>query len=65
MAEAIPADYLVTGDKDLLVLIRQGKYRIITFSEFLNFISPGSHTNIQNLYFPKVSRIKKGGFSGP
>ena len=38
MAEAIPADYLVTGDKDLLILIRQGKCRIITFSEFLNLL---------------------------
>ncbi len=36
MAQAIPADYLVTGDKDLLVLIQSGVCKILTFSQFID-----------------------------
>ena len=38
MAENIPADYLVTGDNDLLVLRNYKETRIITFAEFINII---------------------------
>ena len=41
MAEYIPADYLVTGDNDLLVLRNYKETRIITFAEFINIVSPG------------------------
>ncbi|MBQ9475552.1 MAG: putative toxin-antitoxin system toxin component, PIN family [Bacteroidales bacterium] len=41
MAENIPADYLVTGDNDLLVLRNYKETRIITFAEFINIVSPG------------------------
>ena len=34
MAESIPADYIVTGDNDLLVLKNYKDTRIITFTEF-------------------------------
>ena len=36
MAESIPADYLVTGDKDLLVLKNHQNTLIITFAEFIS-----------------------------
>ena len=39
MVEAIPADYLVTGDKDLLVLIQQDKCKIITFAQFMEMLN--------------------------
>jgi len=42
MAEAIPADYLVSGDKDLLVLKNHLGTQIITFSEFINILNLGS-----------------------
>lgn len=35
MAEKIPADYIVTGDQDLLVLKNHKETRIITFAEFV------------------------------
>lgn len=38
MAENIPADYLVTGDSDLLVLKNHKGTRIITFSEFVEIV---------------------------
>ena len=38
MAESIPADYLVTGDSDLLVLKNHKGTRIITFSEFVEIV---------------------------
>lgn len=38
MAEHIPADYLVTGDSDLLVLKNHKGTRIITFSEFVEIV---------------------------
>ena len=38
MVETISADYLVTGDKDLLVLINQGQCKIITFAEFIKIL---------------------------
>ena len=38
MAEHIPADYLVTGDSDLLVLKNHNGTRIITFSEFVEIV---------------------------
>ena len=38
MAESIPADYLVTGDSDLLVLKNHKGTRIITFSEFIEIV---------------------------
>ena len=38
MAERIPADYLVTGDGDLLVLKNHKETRIITFSEFVEIV---------------------------
>ena len=38
LAESIPADYLVTGDQDLLVLIRHEKCKIITYNQFCAMI---------------------------
>ena len=38
MAESIPADYLVTGDKDLLVLRNHLGTQIITFSDFVRLV---------------------------
>ena len=38
MAESIPADYLVTGDNDLLVLKNYLSTRIVTFSEFIDIV---------------------------
>lgn len=38
MAESIPADYLVTGDKDLLVLKNYQNTLIITFAEFISMV---------------------------
>ena len=38
MAEIIPADYIVTGDADLLVLKSHKGTRIITFSEFVDLV---------------------------
>ena len=38
MAESIPADYLVTGDKDLLVLKNHQNTLIITFAEFISMV---------------------------
>lgn len=38
MAESIPADYLVTGDQDLLVLKNHKETRIITFAEFVSIV---------------------------
>lgn len=38
MAESIPADYLVTGDSDLLVLRNHQGTRIITFAEFVSIV---------------------------
>lgn len=39
MAESIPADYIVTGDNDLLVLKNHKGTRIITFSEFVEIVN--------------------------
>lgn len=38
MAESIPADYVVTGDSDLLILKNHKGTRIITFSEFVEIV---------------------------
>lgn len=38
MAEIIPADYIVTGDNDLLILRNHNGTRIITFSEFVDIV---------------------------
>ena len=38
MAESIPADYLVTGDDDLLVLRNHLGTKIITFAEFVSIV---------------------------
>lgn len=38
MAESIPADYLVTGDQDLLVLKNHKETLIITFAEFVSIV---------------------------
>ena len=38
MAESIPADYIVTGDNDLLVLRNYKDTRIITFAEFVALV---------------------------
>ena len=38
MAESIPADYIVTGDTDLLVLRNYKDTRIITFAEFVALV---------------------------
>ena len=38
MAESIPADYLVTGDQDLLVLRNYLGTKIITFAEFVSMV---------------------------
>ena len=38
MAESIPADYIVTGDRDLLVLKNHKGTRIITFPEFVAIV---------------------------
>jgi uncharacterized protein len=38
LAKDIKADYLVTGDKDLLVLEKFNRTRIVTFSQFLETI---------------------------
>lgn len=38
MAESIPADYLVTGDQDLLVLRNHLGTKIITFAEFVSMV---------------------------
>jgi putative PIN family toxin of toxin-antitoxin system len=38
MAESIPADYLVTGDQDLLVLKNHKETPIITFSDFVSIV---------------------------
>ena len=34
MAEAIPADFIVTGDKDLLILGKHGETLIVTYDDF-------------------------------
>ena len=39
MAKNIPADYIVTGDKDILVLKTYKNTKIITFSEFHTLIN--------------------------
>ena len=44
MAENIPADYLVTGDQDLLVLKNHLGTKIITFAEFV-LIVQGNQTH--------------------
>lgn len=38
MAENIPADYIVTGDQDLLILKNHHTTLIITFTEFINIV---------------------------
>lgn len=38
MAESIPAEYIVTGDNDLLVLRNYKDTRIITFAEFVALV---------------------------
>lgn len=39
LADSVEADYIVTGDKDLLVLEKHNQTRIITYSEFRNLLS--------------------------
>lgn len=39
LAESVDADYIVTGDKDLLCLISHGKTQILTFNEFLEILN--------------------------
>ena len=39
LADEVEADYLLTGDKDLLVLGRYGKTAIFTLSDFLTRLS--------------------------
>ncbi|MBR1878923.1 MAG: putative toxin-antitoxin system toxin component, PIN family [Paludibacteraceae bacterium] len=34
MAKAIPADFIVTGDKDLLVICKYGQTAILTYNDF-------------------------------
>ena len=36
LAETIPADFIVTGDKDLLTLQCHARTRIVTYAEFTN-----------------------------
>lgn len=38
MAQSIPADYLVTGDSDLLVLKNYKETKIVTFAEFVAIV---------------------------
>lgn len=38
LADSISADYLVTGDKDLLVLQRHNKTKIVTYSELKSIL---------------------------
>ncbi|NDV57426.1 putative toxin-antitoxin system toxin component, PIN family [Bacteroides sp. 519] len=35
LADTIPADYIITGDKDLLVLQEHNQTKILTYQEFL------------------------------
>ena len=39
MAQDIPADYLITGDKDLLVIEEYKECHIVQFSDFLKILS--------------------------
>ena len=43
MAKAIPADFIVTGDHDLLVLQKFENTNILTYSEFVQVLSSLSH----------------------
>lgn len=38
LAETVKADYIVTGDRDLLVLGHHGTTQIITFADFSSFL---------------------------
>jgi putative PIN family toxin of toxin-antitoxin system len=40
LADTVSADYLITGDKDLLILQKHNQTRIVTFSEFMAIIQP-------------------------
>lgn len=42
MAESIPADYIVTGDQDLLILRNHLGTQIVTFAEFVNIVQKAS-----------------------
>ena len=42
LAETISADFILTGDKDLLALQRHAKTRIATYAEFATFITDES-----------------------
>ena len=44
LAETVPLDYLVTGDRDLLVLEHWQQTRISSFAEFVKLIGPASET---------------------
>lgn len=38
LADSIPADYIITGDKDLLVLLSHNQTKIMTYSDFISLI---------------------------
>lgn len=38
LADTIPADYIITGDKDLLVLHTHNRTKIVTYTEFSEII---------------------------
>ena len=38
LCETIPADYILSGDDDLLSIDTQGKYKIITFIDFFKLL---------------------------
>ena len=49
MAENIPADYIVTGDKDLLILKNHYMTQIVTFGEFVSLLySRQDSSNVLN-----------------
>jgi predicted nucleic acid-binding protein len=40
LSKRVRANYLVTGDKDLLVLKQHGRTQIVTFATFLEIFTP-------------------------
>ena len=45
LSEIVPLDYLVTGDRDLLVLEHWQQTQIISFTEFVKLITPLGESN--------------------
>ena len=41
LADTIPADYIISGDKDLLVLGKHNETRILDYNSFLSFFIIG------------------------